>query len=440
LFKKFNLNIKKYIANTTWLFVGQIANGIITFTVGILVARYLGPADYGILNYIISFVALFAPLVDLGLKDIVIREIVNDNNNKEQYLGSAFVIKLIAAILTFLLIILLINNVENEPNTRYLIWVLAAAYFFQSFNVLSFYFYATVKAKFIVYAQILRLIVSALVKLLFIFTQANLNNFIYLIVGENILEIISLLFFYQLNKQSIHLWKFNKNTVKFLLSNSWPLILSGIAVSVYMKIDQIMLKHLAGAEELGNYVIAVKLTELWYIFPVLILNSIYPGIVLAKNSNSKRFESRVQFLSDTFTLFSIAISIVITFLAQNLINILFGSKYQTAGNILMIYVWSTFFVYSGTLSQKLFLVENIQIIGMYTTTFGMIINIVLNLLLIPQMGGKGAAIATLISYALSAVFLNYLFLRSRKIFLIQIKSLSLFHYVRRYCSPFFLKK
>lgn len=414
------------------MFVGQFVNSLITFAVGILVARYLGPANYGILNYVISFVALFAPLVDLGLKDIVIRDIVNDPRRKDICIGSAFALKFVAAAITLLFVISLTSTTEKDTLTRWMIWILAGAYFIQSLNVISFYFYAFVKAKFIVYAQIVRLFISALVKLIFIITEAELINFIYLIVAESVIEMCLLLVFYYREKQYLARWKVDRETVKLLLKNSWPLIFSGLAISIYMKIDQVMLKYMAGAEELGNYAIAVKLSEIWYVLPVLITNSVYPGIVSLRKSDEKRFNTRIQLLFDMFTLSSLAISIGITFVAHDLIKLFYGTQYQTADGIVMIYIWSTLFVFSGTLSQKWFLTENLQIIGMLTTTVGMIINVLLNFILIPQMGGRGAAIATVVSYSLTGILFNFFFKKTRKIFFVQLKSLNILHYFRRY--------
>ena len=151
----------KYFKNTSWVLIEKIIRFTVGLFVGVWVARYLGPERFGLLSYAQSFVGLFTVIASLGLDGIVVRELVKNNNLNDEIIGTAFWLKLIAAFGVLLLLAIAINFTSNDTYTNILIFIIASATIFQSFNVVDFYFQSKVMSKFVVYANITSLFISS---------------------------------------------------------------------------------------------------------------------------------------------------------------------------------------------------------------------------------------------------------------------------------------
>ncbi len=252
------------------------------FFVGIWVARYLGPERFGLFSYAQSFVALFAAIATLGLDGIVIRELVNDENQREKLLGTAFILRLVGAVLVLSLLAVSVFFHAKDYHTNSLIFIIASATVFQSFNVIDFYFQSAVLSKYVVYSNVFSLLLSSLIKVILILNQAPLVAFAYVILFDSLVLASGFVYFYVLKRLSIWRWRFDKVVATSLLKDSWPLILSGLVVSMYMKIDQIMIQNMLGSREVGQYAAAVRLSEVWYFIPMVISSSLFPAILNAK--------------------------------------------------------------------------------------------------------------------------------------------------------------
>jgi len=181
-----------------------------------------------------------------------------------------------------------------------------------------------------------------------------------------------------------------------LLRDSWPLILSGMVISIYMKIDQVMIKEMLGAQQVGHYAAAVKLSEAWYFIPMAITSHVFPAIINAKKQSEELYYQRLQKLYNLMVWLAVAIALPTTFLAPWVIRVLYGEAFLPAAGVLSIHIWASVFVFLGVASGKWFLCENYIKKNFYRTLFGMVINAVLNLILIPLYGIYGAAVATLL--------------------------------------------
>jgi O-antigen/teichoic acid export membrane protein len=188
------------------------------------------------------------------------------------------------------------------------------------------------------------------------------------------------------------------------------LILSGLAVVTYMRIDQVMLGEMVGAGSVGIYSAAVRLSEGWYFVPIAIATSVFPSIVATRKVNEALYQERLQKLYHFMTWLAIAIAVPVTFLSQIVIKFLYGAGYEGAGTVLAIHIWAGVFVFLGYASGQYLLTENYTRISFYRAFWGMIVNVILNFLLIPRYGPNGAAVATLISQfgaTFGIVFLKY---------------------------------
>jgi PST family polysaccharide transporter len=216
------------------------------------------------------------------------------------------------------------------------------------------------------------------------------------------------------------------NRAKTLLKESWPLALSGIAITIYMKIDQIMLGQMVGDEAVGIYSAATRISEIWYFIPLVIVSSVYPSIIESKKQSEIFYYARLQKLFNIMFILSISVALPMTFLSSNILLILFGEPYISGGRILAIHIWTSVFVFFGVVNGKWFLTENLQKLVFLRALSGAILNIILNFILIPFYGGLGAAIATLLSAIFVNLIIDGLTHRTRVLFIMKLKSLNIF--------------
>lgn len=422
---KANQGVIRYLKNTSWVLSEKILRLTVGLFVGIWVARYLGPEQFGLFSYAQSFVALFSAFATLGLDGIVIRELVKDESLREKLLGTAFILKLFGATLVLLLLFFAVSFQSNGDQTNLLIFIIASSTVFQSFNVIDFYFQSKVLSKYVVYSNVFSLLLSSTFKIILILNEAPLISFAYVILFDSIVLASGFIYFYFKNKLSMFNWSFDIYRVKSLLKDSWPLILSGLVISMYMKIDQVMINKMLGAAAVGQYSAAVRLSEAWYFVPMVICSSLFPAILNAKEKSSELYYSRLQKLYDVMTWLAIGIAIPTSLLSSWLVTVLYGAEYNQTATVLIIHIWAAIFVFLGVASSKWFIAENLQMYSFYRTLAGALINIGMNYLLIPMYGINGAAIATLLSQFIASYFFNFLHKKLRHTFIMQTKAILL---------------
>ena len=421
---------KKYFVNTGWLFFERIIGMAVTFFVGVYVARYLGPANFGLLSYAGSFVGLFMGISALGLNNIVVRELVKNEKKRDELLGTSFILKFIGSIFVLIIVLFAVRFTNNDNFTNLLIYIIVTGTIFQSFNVIKFYFQAKVLSKYTVYAQIFSSIICAAIKLVLIYFNMSLIYFVIVSLLQSIILASGLVVIYIKQKSSLFKWRIKFDLAKKLLKDSWPLMLSGIAISIYMKIDQVMIKNMLDTKAVGNYAVAVRLSEVWYFIPMAITSSVFPAIINAKKISEKLYYERLQKLYDLMVWLALGIALPIMLLSNNIVNILFGIQYQQAAGVLQIYIWATVFVFLGVASSQYLLAENYTKISFFRTLIGAIINIILNISFIPKYGINGAATATVLSQFV-AVFSIILIPKTRFNFILMIKSFLLTNSIKR---------
>jgi len=424
LINKLSPTLKKIIGNTGWLFFDKVFRMGIGIVVWVWIARYLGPDKFGLFNYAIAFVALLTPIATLGLDNLVIREIVKNKDARYEILGSAFAMRFAGGILTVLLAIGLIAIIRpGEMLTLWLVGIIAAGTIFQSLDVIDFWFQSEVKSKFTVMAKNSAFTISAIVKVILIKIQAPLIDFAWISFVEILLGAIGLLFFYHKGNNKIKKWSVSLARIKELLKESIPLLVSNAAILLYMKVDILLLGQMKGETAVGYYSAATKISEAFYFISMIIAGSVFPVII----GNEELYFERLKKLLNVTTALAYAIIIPI-FLLANTIILVFGSQYATSGPILAVHTWATLFVFLGVAQGSWYIKGGKPgiYLQMKRTIIGLIINVVLNIILIPSMSGLGAAIATIVAYSYVGYFSNLFNRETRKIFKMQTQSLLLY--------------
>lgn len=395
--------LQRIISNTGWQFADNVIRMGVGLLIGIWVARYLGPEQFGLFSYALAFVALFAPLATLGLDDIVVRNLVRDPASREETLGTAFLLKLIGGALSFIAAVGVIFVLRPDDHlSHWLVGIVAAGAGFQAFNAIEFWFNSQVQAKYPVLARNAAFLLCALVKVVLIVGRAPLVTFAWVATLEIMVGAVGLVIAYQSRGHRLRDWRRNLSTAKSLIKDSWPLLFSCLVIVVYLRIDQVMLGEMRGSEAVGVYSVAVRLAEVWFFIPTAVYWSVLPSLVEAKSSSDALFYERLQKFYNLMALTAYAIAIPMMFLSEWLVFTLFGAPYAGAGLILTVLIWANLFTYLEIARSAFFNVMNWNRLYFVTLTLGALLNIALNLLLIPRYGGLGAAIASCLAYWFAA--------------------------------------
>lgn len=400
----------KYFKNTGMLLIGKVGSLGIKMLTNIAVANYLLSYGNGILTTSIAYVFLFAALAGLGLDQFIVKELHQFPQKRDQILGTAFGLKAFAGFMCIPLISLAWLIYPLDDIQYQFILLLSFVGVFQSFTVIDSYFQSEVKSKYIMQVQIIGNLVSAAIKIILIYTHSPISYFFFAFLFDTILLSIGYIITYSRKNRSILNWRFEKTLAKKLFSLSWPLIISGIMVSVYMKIDQIMLKQILGAKgtaEAGAYATVVNFSEALNFVPVAIVSSLFPAILNARRDDKERYQKRLQNLYDLMVWLSLSFAIFITF-ASPFIYSYFKPEFADAAPVLSVHVWGSAFIFLGVASGQYLIAENFGRLTFIRTGIGAVVNIILNIVLIPRMGMMGTAIATVIAYFVSAFFILFI--------------------------------
>jgi O-antigen/teichoic acid export membrane protein len=418
-------NLVKIVDNIGWLFFDKILRMGVGLFVGVWIARYLGPEQFGLLNFALAFTGLFGAIATLGLPGIVVRDIVRDPDSASLTLGTAAALQLVGGLVSYLLILTAIAYLRpDDVLARSIVAILGSMMLFKASEIAVYWFESQVKSKYVVWAQNSVFLLFAAIKVAFILQQAPLVAFVWIMLAEAVLVALILVVVLGLRGPALTSLKASTVRAKSLMRDSWPLILSALAIMVYMKIDQIMLGQMVGDEAVGIYAAAVRVSEIWYAIPGLIVASVFPAILEAKERSEAYYHARLQKLYDLMVVISVVVALPMTFWATPLVGLLFGEAYIQGGAVLAIYIWALVFISLGLASGKWFLTENRQVLGLQRTVAGAVANVGLNLWLIPNHGAVGAAIATVISQAIAAWLFDSMQAVTRPMFFMKLAAMN----------------
>lgn len=393
--------------------------------VGAWVARYLGPEQFGLLNFATAFIGLFGTIAGLGLQGIVVRDIVRDPDTARLTLGTAAVMQLVGGLVAYLLILGTIVYLRSDDAlARTIVTILGAILLFKASEIAVFWFESQVQSKYTVWVQNGIFLIFAVVKVGLILSHAPLIAFVWAMLGEAIVIAIILTVIFGLRGPKLASLSASTERTKTLLKDSWPLILSGLSIMLYMKIDQIMLAQMIGDKAVGTYSAATRISEVWYFIPMTVVASVFPAILEAKKQSEMRYHSLLQKLFDLMVVMGLLVAIPMTFLSSHIIALMFGAAYSDASAVLSIHIWASVFVFLGVAGSRWFIAEDKLFHSLLRTFAGAALNITLNIFLIPISGAIGAAIALLISQIFSSWIFDFLNKSTRYLFVMKSKAMN----------------
>lgn len=412
------------IRNASWLMLDRVVRMGFGLVVGVWVARYLGPSGFGVLNYAQAVVALLTVLATLGLERVVVRDLVQEPHRKGEILATAFLLRLIGGAVAWgasVLLAALLN--PREPAVWGLVAILGAGIVVQASDVIDYWFQSRVESKYAVIAKNMAFLVTVGLRVGLILMHAPLVWFAVALTVEMVLAGIGLGAMFLHRKQTFIDWKVGNRRMVDLLREGWPLVLSGVAVMIYMRIDQLMLQSLSGSASVGIYSAAVRISEVWYFIPVAIVSSATPSIVEGKRLGEEIYRQRNMALFRVLVGLSLVVSIALSLSASWVVVRLYGPEFAEAGPILAIHAWTSLFVALSISQGPWMVAEGYTVMALRRALGGAALNLVLNFAFLPRYGCLAAALNTLVAQAFAAIFVNAFTARSRPIFRMQMRAL-----------------
>lgn len=403
------------VSNTGWQFADSILRMGIALLIGVWLARYLGPEQYGLLSYALAFVSLFSAFGTLGLDDIIVRDVVRDPASSGRILGAAFFLRLLGGLFSLTAAIgavFLLRPADGQ--SQLLVGIIALGSLFQAFGVIEFWFHSQVQARFLVLAKGAAFLACSLAKVVLILAEGTIVAFAVVALFETVLGAAGLVAAYLASGNRLLSWSVEREKVAGLVRDGWPLMLSGLVIMVYLRIDQVMLGQMAGNEEVGIYSVAVRMAEVWYFIPSALYWSLLPSIVEAKSVSEELLSQRLQKFYNFMALSAYLVAIPVTLVANWLVPALFGEAYARGGLMLGVLIWSNLFTALEMARSAFLTTMNWTRVYLATVSLGCLFNIALNFVLIPRYGGVGAAVASVCAYWLAAHGSCFLFRELRK--------------------------
>ena len=392
-------NLQAALGNSGWLVSDRVFRMGVTFFVYLWVARYLGPTQYGQLNYAIALTSLVASLASLGADNIVIRELVKTPERRDVLLGSAMLLKLVGAALAMTTVVTAVFFLRpGDWLSFWLVVMFAVGFVTQSLNVIDLFFRGIVQSKYTVISANAAFVLMAVAKIVLVLVKAPLIAFAAAGMVEGILTAIFLCIAYRLHRKNMFEWRVSSDVMISLLRDSWPLILTGVSIMIAMRVDQVLIGQMLNDKQVGLYAAAAKISEIWYFVPVTLASSTFPALIECRKNSDALFYDKLQSLYNVLVRVGIAIALLMTFLSKPLILLLFGKSFLGAAPALNILIWSGIPVCFGSASSSWMVLENRTRTMFALQVNGAIANLILNLILIPHFGIIGSAYATLISY------------------------------------------
>lgn len=411
-----------------WIVGEQVFRLAIGLVVSVGIARMLGPHDFGRLSYAISVASILGVASTLGFNRILVREFVADRGSSAwTLLQSAVLIRLLVAILLNLVVV---NALWlSESSEIALISCFTLCFLFGAFDCIELYYQANLGTTGLIKARLTSFVVVSLVRLLMIGLGGSVEAFALLGLLEAACGALAILFYTRRESEGLTFERARIGQGVGILRESWPEIVAGFSGLMFMRMDQIMLEHISGAVDVGYFAVATRLSELWYFLPSGIVAAVYPTLLASKVKSKDDYFRHIRRLMGNLIVLSYFSIFVVSLCGEWVIGLVYGVDYLPAVDILVIHVWCGIFVIMAMVSGMWIVAERLIFRNMLRNIFGAAINFVLNLILIPHYGAKGAVWATLVSFVFAYFIYDFFDPAMRRMGVLKLQSIFLWDFV-----------
>lgn len=395
--------------NASWIMIGRILHMLLSFLIGLLTARYLGPSNYGLINYAAAYTTFFTAFCTLGINSIIVKNFIDHPDEEGETIGTALSLRMMSSALSIAVIIGIVRITEgNEPVTLTVVALYSLCLLVNIFDTIGCWLQSKLLSKYQAIATLVAYPIVSLYKIWLLSTGKSVqwfavsNSFDYCIVA------LLLLIFYKRNNGPV--FTFSVAKAKELLSTSCSYILPGLMVAIYGTTDKLMIKQLLNEDDVGYYSLAVSVSTIWAFVLSAIIDSMKPVIMSFHNTDKVKYTRMNKQMYALVFYISIAASVAICLIAPLLIPIFYGKEYLPSVQPLRIVVWYVAFSYLGIARDTWVVCERKQKYLKYLYIGSALLNVLLNSLLIPRFGASGAAFASSCTQ-ISTVFLFPLFIK-----------------------------
>ena len=404
----------RFTKNVTWLLGGKIINMLLQFFVSLATARYLGPSNYGTINYVAAFVSFFSSIASLGLAVVVIKEIaINESDNNEVIWTSIWLRFGTAILSTISIVALMFITNRDDPMIVQIAILESLSIVFSSFDTINYYFQGKLLSKWTSIAGVLAYIGMSLYRIYLLATGANIVWFALSTSTDMIFQAIFLMLFY--TRLEGFKPRFNWKLGKRLLKQSYHYLIAGLITILYAQVDRVMLGNMLDKTAVGYYSAALTISHLWSMIPTALIQSLSPVLYEAAGKSRNQFLRRLRQSYAALFWLNALYSIFVCLFAHWIILILYGKDYLAGTNALRIVVWYYGLSTMSTLNQVYLANDGKDKCINRFCIAGLVTDVVLNFALIPIMGINGAAIATLITHIVIQIVMPYAFKETREI-------------------------
>lgn len=418
--------VRKVFSNTSWLTIEKILIMGISLAVSVYLARVLGPAGWGKLNYLLALVTLLGPFTSLGLNAIVTRELVNRPNDTEKIMATTITLRFLSGVLGVLLCTLLAMLLINGDRQEFLlVLMLLVSSLFNSGKVVEFWFQSRMENKYVSIFRVILRLGFAVAKVLAVLWTDEFWVLVLVFALEFAFLGIGYILLFLARGGVLNLRALDFAYGFGLVRQSFWLILSTMASVIYLKVDQIMLESMRGDVAVGIYAVAVRLSEVWFFFPVAFAAALFPVLLKARTDNQTRYQTQLQISCDLLLYGALILTAVVIWVAPWFVTTVFGGDYKNSASVLSIHILGSSFVFMRALVSKWLIAESLLRFSLWSDGLGAISNVILNLILIPKYGYWGAAWATVLSYFVSCYLCFWVFSDTRPIARVMTRSILL---------------
>ena len=407
-----NIESNKVIKNTSWMIGERVFQMFISLFVGTITARYLGPANYGLIGYGASYIAFFNSICTLGLDGIIVKKLVDNQKEQGLTLGTGIVMRIISSLIAIISIAIIVSKLNPNNNILIIVTLIQSiALIFRSIELIYFWFQSRFESKYTTIIKTTSYILISIYKIFILVTQKNIFWFAF----SNTLDIIliSIFMIYSYKKQGGQRLRFSFKLSKEMLSISYHFILSGVMVAIYGQMDKIMLGKMLGTESVGFYSVGITICGLWSFIPGAIIASLRPIIIESREKSKELYEKKLKQLYAIIIWLGLFYALFINIFSKYIVLILYGKEYFGAIAPLNITVWYSAFSILGVARDIWIICEGHQKYSKYFAFIGSMSNLIINIILIPRLGVIGAAIATLITQIITGFLVTLVFKDTR---------------------------
>lgn len=386
----------KIVNNVKWIVICKAAQAVLQLLIGMLTARYLGPANYGLINYAKSVVAFAVPITKLGLDATLVREFVEDPDREGEILGTSLLLSLLSSVFSILCIAGFVSVANwGEPITLAVCILYSLSLLFMSMELIQYWFHYKLQSKIPSIAMLTAYCVASAYKIYLLASGRNVYWFaIAYILEHGVVGILLLIIF---RKQCRHRICGVAAMAKKLFSRSKYYILSSLMVTLFQNTDHIMLKILDSDAENGIYTAAITCAGVGSFIYAAIVDSMRPVILEEKKAGTANYENNISKLYCIVVYLSLLQGVAFALLAKPIIMILYGAEYLPSVPVLQVLIWYLSFSQMGRIRNIWILAEEKQAILWKINLTGALMNVIVNAVAIPIWGAVGAALASLIT-------------------------------------------